>query len=168
MPRLARKCLGCKGKLLDAKKFKLQNALCNKCIEKRRKCRAIDPEKEKEYQKKYYYMKKNDIILITKQMVMDARRRAKKHNIPININVKYIRDIFPKNNKCPYLNIELVRGKSNSCSTSPTLDRIDPTKGYVVGNVEIISMKANSIKQNATPEEIEMVAKRLKRLQNDG
>ncbi|HUU88068.1 MAG TPA: hypothetical protein VMX17_09990 [Candidatus Glassbacteria bacterium] len=153
MPRLARKCTGCHSKLLDVKEFNLQNSLCNKCVEKN---------------KKYYYMKQNNIHMITKQMMMNARRRAKKHNISMNINLEYIRNIFPKNNKCPYLDIEFVRGKLNSCSNSPSLDRIDPTKGYVVGNVEIISMKANSIKQNATPEEIEMVAKRLKRLQQDG
>jgi hypothetical protein len=37
---------------------------------------------------------------------------------------------------------------------SPTLDRIDNAKGYVKGNVCVISKKANTMKNNATPEEV--------------
>ena len=42
--------------------------------------------------------------------------------------------------------------KQQPCS--PSLDRIDPHGGYVVGNVAIISMKANSIKSDATSAEV--------------
>lgn len=45
---------------------------------------------------------------------------------------------------------------------SPTLDRIVPEKGYVLGNIAVISHKANAIKQNATAEEILRVAIWLK------
>jgi hypothetical protein len=45
---------------------------------------------------------------------------------------------------------------------SPSLDRIDPKKGYVKGNVAVISYKANRIKQDATPEELEAVASWLR------
>lgn len=42
---------------------------------------------------------------------------------------------------------------------SPNFDRIDPTKGYIPGNVVLISTLANTIKQDATsPERIRQVA----------
>jgi len=40
---------------------------------------------------------------------------------------------------------------------SPSLDRIDPTKGYVKGNVWIISHKANTFKSYATHEELKIL-----------
>ena len=37
---------------------------------------------------------------------------------------------------------------------SPSLDRIIPEKGYVKGNIIVVSLKANTMKNNATIEEI--------------
>ncbi len=38
-----------------------------------------------------------------------------------------------------------------------SLDRIDPTKGYVAGNVQVISLRANMLKNNATANELRKV-----------
>lgn len=46
---------------------------------------------------------------------------------------------------------------------SPSLDRIDSSKGYVKGNVRVISARANMLKNNATVEELTLVLKDLKR-----
>ena len=71
--------------------------------------------------------------------------------------------------KCPILNIVLKVGKlkdSNGGGTdnSPSLDRIDNNKGYVKGNLQIISRKANQMKSNANFEEIEMLYKYMKKI----
>ena len=42
------------------------------------------------------------------------------------------------------------------------IDRIDSSKGYVKGNVRVISKRANTLKNNATIEELELVLKDLK------
>lgn len=56
---------------------------------------------------------------------------------------------------CPYLGIKLDYdfGKGSIKENSPSFDRIDPGKGYVAGNVEIVSFKANTMKSNASVEE---------------
>ena len=40
----------------------------------------------------------------------------------------------------------------------PYVDRIDNDRGYVKGNVEVISWRANWLKANATPEEMRRMA----------
>ena len=60
---------------------------------------------------------------------------------------------YPK--VCPVLGIQLgwdVKGNGGQ-DNSPSLDRIDSTKGYVKGNVMIMSTLANKMKSNSTPEQ---------------
>lgn len=58
---------------------------------------------------------------------------------------------------CPVLGIKLVPGGQIK-DHSPSLDRIDNTKGYVKGNVHVISDRANRLKSDGTPEELMKVA----------
>lgn len=67
------------------------------------------------------------------------------------------------NEYCPVLGVKLsydrrTTSKSGVKQNSPSFDRIDPTKGYIKGNVIIVSARANMIKNNATPEELQRVA----------
>ena len=47
---------------------------------------------------------------------------------------------------------------------SPSVDRIDPKKGYVRGNVRVISSRANLLKNDATIEELQLVLADLENL----
>jgi len=82
------------------------------------------------------------------------RTRAKQRNIDFDLEVSDI--VIPK--FCPVLGIELGWGNKNQHDNSYSADRLDSNKGYVKGNVNIISEKANRIKSNATAEEIRKVA----------
>lgn len=61
--------------------------------------------------------------------------------------------------KCPVLGLSLKRGDYGAKYNSPSIDRIIPGLGYTKGNVRIISYRANWLKNNATPEEIELLYK---------
>jgi len=84
------------------------------------------------------------------QLLSGARMRAKSKGLPFSITKQDI--VIPK--YCPMLGIKLERGVGVAHGASPTLDKIVPNKGYVKGNVWVISQRANIIKSNATAEEI--------------
>ena len=59
---------------------------------------------------------------------------------------------------CPYLGIELVYLGSFS-KNSASIDRIDSSKGYIPGNVMMISSLANTMKSNSSKEELLLFCK---------
>ena len=98
-------------------------------------------------------------------MVRRAKVRAKKKDIPFTLDWEQL--IPLAKDKCPYFTeIKLDWGNKEKGITesSPTLDRIIPEKGYVPGNIIVVSNKANGIKSNATPDEIIKVGKFYKKL----
>jgi hypothetical protein len=86
--------------------------------------------------------------------------RCREKGIPLGFDTAhqlatYLKSIVP--NRCPVLGYEMVRkckGKK-----SPSVDRIRPELGYVKGNIQIISLKANTMKTDASNEEMEMFAR---------
>lgn len=86
------------------------------------------------------------------------KKKATKFGIPFNIEVSDI--IIPE--FCPYLGAKLEFSNTGFHQpNSPSLDKIDPSKGYVKGNVEVISFKANFIKSDLTPEELARFARTI-------
>ncbi len=86
-------------------------------------------------------------------LVYQAKRRAKEKCIPFDITVEDL--VLPK--ICPVLGITIVVGKGKQVDGSATIDRIIPSKGYVKGNVCVISAKANRVKNDASLEELQLV-----------
>jgi hypothetical protein len=97
-------------------------------------------------------------------MYQSARSRAKKKSISFSIKVTDIPEI-PSH--CPILGFPLVRsvGVGSQSFNSPTLDRIKPELGYVPGNLQVISQRANVIKNDASAEEIRKVADYMAKLE---
>lgn len=62
------------------------------------------------------------------------------------------------NESCPILGGKLDYFAETTQENSPSFDRIDPTKGYIVGNVQIVSWRANRIKNDGTAEEHRLIA----------
>jgi hypothetical protein len=85
-----------------------------------------------------------------KRLWWGAKRRARRGNLLFDITVE---DIHVPT-RCPILGIDLYVGTTGN-ENSPSLDRIIPTSGYVRGNIQVISHRANRLKNDATFEEIE-------------
>jgi hypothetical protein len=66
-------------------------------------------------------------------------------------------------NYCPILDVELNYNSDKEFEgwtrkdDSPSIDRIDNTLGYVIGNIHIISWRANRIKNDGTAEEHRLI-----------
>ncbi len=63
---------------------------------------------------------------------MNSKARAR--NSGLEFNLEYSDLIIP--DKCPILNVPFVLGAKDNYPYSPSIDRIDSTKGYIKGNVK--------------------------------
>jgi hypothetical protein len=86
-------------------------------------------------------------------MLQSARRRAKQVGVPFSITTADIK--IPET--CPVFGQELKKGSRESHEWAPSLDRKKPELGYVPGNVQVLSNKANRLKSNATLHELQQL-----------
>jgi hypothetical protein len=93
------------------------------------------------------------------QMLANARKRAKELNIPFTITVDEVYPKVPLTGICPVLNTLMVRGTRYTMS----IDQINPRKGYTADNIQVISLKANMMKCDATSEELMLFKEYIER-----
>tara|TARA_R110002096_G_C14509689_1_gene716031 strand:+ start:805 stop:1239 length:435 start_codon:yes stop_codon:yes gene_type:complete len=94
--------------------------------------------------------------------------QTKRHRagvVEFTVTEQYLRKLWT--DKCPILGIPIALGKHQSEDGLAHLDRIDSSLGYIEGNVQWLSAKANRIKSNGTPEEILKVYNYLKEITNE-
>lgn len=93
------------------------------------------------------------------QCIIDsARDRAKRLELDFTITAKDI--VIPK--FCPILGIPIFSSKKKMTDNSPSLDRMNPNLGYTKGNIQVISQRANRIKNDGTADEHEKIAKHMR------
>ena len=146
------KCKYCHDKKLHDANVKWLR--CLDCIREYQANKAIGSYKLKTKKKETYNTIENILF-------MSAQARAKKKKLEFSIEYEdvHIPEI------CPILGIKINKfledtSQSNeSRASSPSLDRIDSSKGYVKGNVAVISYKANVIKGQGTAEQHRMIAR---------
>ncbi len=80
-----------------------------------------------------------------------TKYHAKRTNQEFNLELADIQ--IPDH--CPYLGIKITTEYGNGRKdTNASIDKIDPCKGYIKGNIQIISFKANRMKNDATISEL--------------
>lgn len=95
----------------------------------------------------------NDIERLKGKILVRSKARAKQ--LGLDFNIEQCDLIFPE--YCPILNIKLeysIKIPNNIYAAS--LDRIDNSKGYIKGNIMIISVLANTMKSNASIEQLKL------------
>lgn len=92
----------------------------------------------------------------------NIKSRCKRMGREFSIDIEDI--IIPE--KCPVFGFELKREDRETWMCAPSVDRIDSSKGYIKGNVTVVSRRANIIKRDATIEELEQLFNYYKTLSN--
>jgi hypothetical protein len=121
---------------------------------------------------KQYYQKNRERILARKKAdpwntrLKTTRTRAREKGLDHDLDREYLDTIYTTH--CPVLGIELSYTENTVLAdNSATLDRIDPELGYIKGNVQVLSHKANRMKSNATTEELLQFAEWVRKTYGD-
>lgn len=141
-------CRTCKN--LYGEQYKKDNS--EKVKESIRKCHKKNYTTEKRRQ--------SYINNVETEILNRAKFRSRKHGLEFNLERSDI--IIPE--YCPVLGIKI---DFSDIKSSPSLDRIDNTKGYIKGNICVISNHANRLKNNGTIDEFEKIINYMKKLKNE-
>jgi hypothetical protein len=91
---------------------------------------------------------------LAKSMIERSRKGARKRNLAFTITEQ---DISPLPFYCPVLGTPLNYMAGRGDENSASIDRMDSSQGYIAGNVYVISYRANSLKRDATAEEVRKI-----------
>jgi len=103
------------------------------------------------------------------KLINAAKRRSKIFGYVVDIT----KEDVPIPEFCPVLGIKLCpsvgegRKDITLLNASPSIDRIDNSKGYTKGNVQVISFRANNLKKDATLEEIKALVRYVESFQKE-
>lgn len=112
--------------------------------------RDYEKEKEARENKRKVHLKYR-MSNPSKYLLQKCKNRARSLSIEFNLTLDdmYVPEI------CPLLNLPFNYGVESYC---PSVDRIDNTKGYIKGNIWIISTLANRMKSIANKKELLLFA----------
>ena len=92
---------------------------------------------------------------IERKLFNAAKKRARAKGIEFSLSITDV--VVPSH--CPMLGIPLYPTSGQAAhANSPSIDRLDSSKGYIPENIVIVSHRANMIKSNSTPAEMRMIA----------
>ena len=104
---------------------------------------------------RYRELNRSKPKFIKSRLLAGAKMRSKKNGTLFNLSF----DDFEIPEVCPVFNVPFDRGLY-----APSLDRIIPKLGYVKGNVQVISHRANTLKRDASLEELQKLVGYLEKI----
>jgi hypothetical protein len=131
---------------------------CRSCdVAYQAKRRVENYEEDLEYSRAYQRNRRQNFDYRLQMLVNASKQRAKNKNRENTITIEDVKSIYPQDGCCPIFGIKLEFNNAGFRETSPSIDRIDSSKGYTPDNIQIISWKANRIKGYASKQDLEML-----------
>lgn len=164
----------------------MDNKICNKCKQEKEiemfsksirtktgyknSCKECDAEYAREFRKKNpgykgsgknkKYKDNQKIVSHLRRKVSNANARAKKGDYDFNISFEYAYEIWKnQNGLCALSGIPLSIEIGDNHVAS--LDKIDPNKGYIEGNIQWLSWSVNRAKGDLTTLEFINMCKKV-------
>ena len=124
---------------------------------------------EKVCKTRYNWRKTNPIRAQVSALVEAAKRRSREQKVPFDVDLMSRAAIETRMLALPFCEccrVDLAIGSNKKAkANSPSIDKINPSLGYVDGNVAILCFRCNTIKQNATADELLCIGSWLKERQ---
>lgn len=146
-------------RIRDDNKNPTRRPFCVTC-EKQDRAAAYQRTRDKRIKRSLAYKEQN----VQRKILGDARASAKRKGLVFDLTIEDI--VIPSH--CKYLEtpLKLELGKGLVWS-NPSIDRIDSSKGYTKDNIQIISRKANTMKNCSTEAELLTFASNVLRLKEN-
>lgn len=84
-----------------------------------------------------------------RSLISSAKTRANKYDLHIDIDAEFVNKLWiEQKGKCYYTEVPMQWAKQRVSFYSPSIDRLDPDKGYTRDNVVLCLFAINSFKQD--------------------
>ena len=173
-------CRKCEDAYKNMQEWKDGKLLCHKCYkykeetefsanatksEVRHNRRHICKDCATERQKKHNLNLNNDkkLLKCLRFRFLGARDRAIKNNIPFNLTYDYIVKLWnDQHGICALSGLTMTYTlQEGRIPTNVSIDKIDRTKGYIQGNIQLVCMACNQIKSDLTDLEMYNFCKKI-------
>lgn len=92
-----------------------------------------------------------------------AKSRAASLGVPFDLTPEHLEEIWT--GFCPVFGVKLEWDTSRKDENAAELDRLVPSRGYVIENVSFISRRANRLKNNVTSVELRRLLEWMEKLE---
>ena len=120
---------------------------------------------QKEYRKTHPSYRNEDyrakkVAMPWYSMIRGAKQRSEKRNLPFDLSIEWAEENWT--GKCSMTGLDFLIGKDwIAHPRSPSIDRIDPAKGYTQSNCRFICFAANALKGRGTDADMLAIAKAI-------
>jgi hypothetical protein len=101
------------------------------------------------------YLARRDVRMLV--LITQAKGRAKRNGMAFEDGVMRFRAAPPDRCACCGAALDYSTTIGRDTSRSPSLDRVDNTKGYTTGNTCVICARCNLLKRDASLREVEQI-----------
>ena len=81
------------------------------------------------------------------QLMRQAKNRSIKNNLPYDLNIKLLLDLWKKQSgRCALTNIDFILKRTESYNSepfAPSIDKINPKLGYTIDNIRLVCVAVN-------------------------